>query len=255
VRRLAIVSVLAVALAACGGEDVAIGPTGETGASPSSPSPTRDSPSPTETPSGSPSPSARPFPPAWAMPIEDDVEPHELDDGELVPPGAELTDRVTLPAGGGLPDQVAVTYVIGDDPFAAEHGFAIWQRFADAPPWSVVFAFVDAPEEGVLGISVQTGELTGDGHDDVLAFEQTGGSGACGRWRVIAATPEGTDRLLQRRTCDTEILVADGALEMREAVYEPDDPHCCPSAFRFTTLEWDGERFAPTHVREEPTAS
>ena len=196
----------------------------------------------------------RPIPPAWAIPIEDDLAPTELDDAELVPPDAELTDRVTLPAAGGVPDEVAVTYVIGDDPFAAEHGFAIWQRFADAPSWSVVFAYVDAPDEGVLGISVQTGDLTGDGHDDVLTFEGTGGSGACGRWRVIAASAEATDRLLQRRTCDTEILIADGTLEMREAVYGPEDPHCCPSAFRFTTLEWGGEQFLETAVREEPTA-
>jgi hypothetical protein len=189
------------------------------------------------------------------MPIDDERPAGDLEDAELVPPDAELVDRVTLPQAGGVPDQVAVTYRTGNDPFAAEHGFAVWQRFDEAPFWSVVHAFVDSPDQGVLGIALQVGDVTGDGHDDVLAFEQTGGTGACGRWRVIAWNHGETDRLFQRRTCDTDIRVLGGRLEVREAVYAVDDPHCCPSTYRFTTLRWDGARFAKAEVREETAES
>jgi hypothetical protein len=240
--------IVAFTLTACGGA-------GGNVAGPSvSPSPDV---SPSSSPSPSPSPSQserpRPFPPAWAMPIDEDLAPADLSDEALVPPDAEVTDRVTLPAGGGLPDQVAVAYVLGDDPFAAEHGFAVWQRFTEPPAWSVVHAFVDAPSEGVLGIGLQTGDATGDGHDDVLTFEEVGGSGACGTWRAIAATPGGADEVMLRRTCDAEFTIAEGALELREAVFEPDDAHCCPSAFRYTTFEWNGERFIRSSVVVEST--
>lgn len=240
---------MAVMLSACGDG---------TTASPTSSSSPSASPSASRSPSSSPSPSTspepRPIPPAWAQPIDEDLAPEDLSDEALVPPGARLTDRVTLAAAGALPDQVAVAYVVGDDPFAAEHGFAIWQRFPDTPAWSVVLAFVDAPDEGVLGIRVQAGDVTADGHDDVLTFEETGGSGACGTWRLVAAGADGTDQRMKRRTCDAELVIAGGALELREAVYEPSDAHCCPSTFRYTTLEWNGREFVETDVVVEPTA-
>jgi hypothetical protein len=246
--------IVAFALAACGGGGDVTAPT--VSATTVSPSPSASpTPTPSPSPSPSPTPSAqpRPMPPAWAFPIDEDLAPADIPDEDLVPPDADVTDRVVLPEGGGLPDQVAVAYVLGDDPFAAEHGFAVWQRFPDPPAWSVVHAFVDAPSEGVLGIRVQAEDATDDGHDDVLTFEDIGGTGACGTWRVTAATPGGADEIMRRRTCDAEFVIVPGGLELSEAVYEPDDAHCCPSAFRHTTFEWNGERFVRTDVVVEPT--
>jgi hypothetical protein len=59
--------------------------------------------------------------------------------------------------------------------------------------------------------------------------------------------------VLRRRTCDAQFLVSPGALELRMAVFRPDDAHCCPSAFRDVTFEWDGESFERTGVVVEPT--
>jgi hypothetical protein len=214
-----------------------------------------DTPSPEPTSSPTPEPTPRPIPPAWAAPIEDDLDPDDLPDERLVPPGATVTDRVTLAEGGGLPDQVAVSYVLGSDPFAAEHGVAVWERFSDPPAWSVVLAFLNEPAEGILGIGFQSGDVTGDLHDDVLSFEDMGGTGACGRWRVLSASATGTDVIFQDQTCDTEIRIAGQALEVREAIYGPNDPHCCPRAFRTSTLEWDGEAFAVTSTDREPAGT
>ena len=255
VRRLTVVFILAAALAACDEGGTTTTPT--TRPSPiatTGPSET-STPEPTLTTSPEPSPSPRPIPPAWAEPIGDDLGPDALPDDALVPPGAQLTDRLTLPAAAGIPDGVAVAYVLGADPFAAEHGFALWQRFNEAPAWSVVFAFVDPPREGILGIRLGSGDLTDDGHAEVLAFEDRGGTGACGTWRVIAPAPGGAAETFRRTTCDTQIRIAGHVLEVRQAVYEPDDPHCCPSAFRLSTLRWNGSRFSRIASRIEPAAA
>lgn len=251
VRRLALLALLLVGAAACDGDDRPEPTRTPSPTGPVSPSPTA---TPIPSPSPSPSPSPRPIPPSWASPIDADLPPEDLPGDALVPTGAELTARIVLPSAGAVPDQVAVAYAVGDDPFAREHGFAIWQRFPEPPAWSVVFAFVDAPRAAVLGIRLQSGDLTGDGHDDVLVFEETGGTGACGRWKVIAATSEATDVAFERKTCDAEFLVRAGALQLREAVYEPGDPHCCPSAFRYATYEWDGSTFVETSSRLELAA-
>ena len=116
-----------------------------------------------------------------------------------------------------------------------------------------MYAFTDRPRAGVLGVSSQTGDVTGDELADRLTLEDLGGSGACGRYRVVAGTATGAEEVFSRQVCDTEIFIAGGSLTVREAVFEPGDPHCCPSAFRTSTLEWDGEAFVETSSTEEPT--
>ena len=249
-RRLAAVAILALALGGCGGTERSLPTPSPVPGGTGSPS-ISHSPVPTSPPGPTAAPS-RPIPPAWATPIEGDVPPEDLDVTSLVPAEADPTSRVVLPAAGGVADQVAVAYVVGADPFAAEHGFAIWQRFDEPPAWSVVYAFVDAIAAGVLGIDVQSGDLTGDGHAETLTFEETGGSGACGRWRVVLTSLEDTRQVWSRRTCDTTATIADGALQVREAIFGPEDPHCCPGAFRTTTLTWEGGSFVETGVEESP---
>jgi hypothetical protein len=248
------VFVLAAALAACDEGGTAATPTARPSPSATTGPSVTVTPEPTPPTSPEPSPSARPIPPAWAAPIDDDLHPEALPDEALVPPDAQVTDRLTLPAVSGIPDGVAVAYVLGADPFAAEHGFALWQRFEEAPAWSMVFAFVDPPREGILGIRLVAGDLTDDGYQDVLAFEDRGGTGACGTWRVITPDPGAASEIFRRTTCDTQIRIAGDAMEVREAVYEPGDPHCCPSAFRLSTLRWNGLRFRETVSRIEPAA-
>lgn len=243
-------TLLALAAAACsdGGEPTA------------SPSPTRTTeplPSPTPEPSEpSSSPSASPTP--WFVPDSVRVPadaPTTLDDpaaidavetgdlAPLAPPGAEVTRSAVLVAADDLADQLALTWRRGDDPFSAEHGFVVWQRFPDDPTWRALYAFTDRPRKGVLGIRLDADDLNRDATLDALTFEQQGGTGACGIWRVIVSTPGAAVEVLRRSTCDTEIRIARGGLSVREAVYEPDDPHCCPSHIRNSRLEWDGETF------------
>jgi hypothetical protein len=255
VRRLPLVLVFAAALAACDEDGPATTPTPRPSPSVTSGPSESEAPEPTVSPSSEPSPTPRPIPPAWAVPIDDDVDPEALEDEALIPPDAQLTDRLTLPAASGIPDGVAVAYVLGADPFSAEHGFALWQRFDEAPAWSVVLAFVDPPRTGILSIRLEAGDLTADGHPEILAFEDRGGTGACGTWRVIAPAPGAAAEVFRRTTCDTQIRISGDVLEVREAIFEPGDPHCCPSSFRLSTLRWNGLRFREITSEIEPAAT
>ena len=169
------------------------------------------------------------------------MPPEELPVESLAPPGAEVISTWYLTPPEDLVAQVGLAWTRGADPFAAEHGFAVWQRFPDRPPWRVVYAFTDPPAAGVLGVRFDAADLTGDAIGDALTFEDMGGSGACGLWRVVESGAGFATEIFRRMTCDTEIQVADAALRIRAAVYEPGDSHCCPSRFRTTTLRWDGE--------------
>ena len=228
---------------------------------PPSPTPTFTAPSPS--PSASPTPTSSASPSLSPSPIEPTLQlpgdaPTSLDDpaaltgvaaGDLTPlapPGSEVTHSTFLVTPEDLIDQIVLTWRRGDDPFAAEQGVVVWQRFEGSPPWRAVYAFTDKPRKGVLGIDLETHDLTGDGVPDAFTFEQRGGTGACGTWRVIASTPGAAIEVFRRSACDTEIRIDGGALAVREAVFEPDDPHCCPSAIRYAALEWDGEDFVET---------
>jgi hypothetical protein len=182
-----------------------------------------------------------------------DVAPEDLPHGELVPTGAEVDDAVEVDD-----DAVALTWVLGDDPFRSEHGLAVWRRSpGGSPPWRATFAIREPPRAGVLGIlmtwTVQ--DLTGDGLADILFLESLGGSGTCGTWGVVQLTPGRDDQTFRRQLCDGTVdpLLRRPGLSIQESFFGPDDPHCCPSGQRTSTLEWNGARWRVTSVEEVAT--
>lgn len=243
-RRLAAILGLALALSACAGEDL------PAVRSPSGGSPSgavSRTPSPTATPSTSPSATPAPALPDDApTELADPWTASELADAAfapMLPPGAVTT---VSEIGADPVEQIALAWLRGDDPFASEVGLVVWQRAEADAPWRAVYGFTDEPADGVLTVGLEAGDVTGDGVTDLLSREDTGGSGACATWRVIASAPGDVREIWRRRSCDTTVRIDDGRLALREAMYEPDDPHCCPSAFRYSTLEWDGEAFVRT---------
>lgn len=246
----------ALTLVACGGREVRLPP---------SPSPSASTPTSTPTPSSSPTggPSASPSPPSPSsgprpdlqLPRDAPTELAERVDAEdiagagyawVLPPGAGVLQARTTE---GAVVQIALAWYRGEDPFARQSGLVVWRRFPDAPPWRAVFAFTNRPGEGVLGIALEQADLTGDGVPDLLVREDTGGTGACARWRVVVSTPDGADEAWRHEACDTRVEVSRGRLLLREAIFGPEDPHCCPSGFRERILAWDGEAFTQIRVR------
>lgn len=254
-RRAIRVAALVLLAAACTGDPTAE-PSPTTTTSPS-PSPSGVPTTATATTEPSPAPPVEPIsiPPGVPGSFEPDVEPSEVPPGSLVPPGTTITD--VWYADTPVAQTILVAYVEpGTDPLRREHALVVWRRFEGQPdPWRPVLGLHDPPERGVLGIRALIGDATGDGSPDALTFEDTGGSGACGTWRVLDLAAN--VQVFARTTCDTTIDLSTDpvGLSIREAVYEPGDAHCCPSAMRTTVLTFDAATgdWVVASTRTEPT--
>jgi len=221
--------------AACSGEPVS-SPTGAASTPPASASPTAS-------PSASPSPGGgvEPVnvPTGTPASFDEDLDPSDVPAEALIPPGTTVTDVWTTETAAG--STILVAFVDpGTDPFRLEHGLVVWRRFAGEPePWRPVFGLLDPPERGVIEMRAIIGDATGDGSPDALTFEDTGGSGACGTWRVIDLAANAA--VFTRKTCDTTIDLSSDppGLVVREAVFAPGDAHCCPSSTKTSVLTFD----------------
>jgi hypothetical protein len=235
---LARVIALALLAAACGGSAVA---------PPVMPSP---SPAPPLTSASSPpSPSSVP---AGVEVVELDVGAADLAPEELVPARADVTGTWIL-AGGSAETLLVAWSRRSPDPLVSGHGYALFRRMPDLGQWWGVYRRDIGRRAGVFGVSALTADLTGDGAEDALVLEQTGGTGACGTYRVIDA--EAAESVFERLVCDTRIApsTAPVGIAMRRAVYGPDDPHCCPSGIRTTILVYEGGgSWAKDSVTDEP---
>lgn len=221
------------------------------------PAPTTTEGSRSPAPSQEPTPSVAETPPPAAIPAgvpatyDDDVSARELPVEELIPPGDEVTsvDRATVGDG----EAVVVSFATpGPDPLAQARGFVVWRRTTGAdPPWRATYGVAHGRRSGVLAISAETTDLTGDGSADALIREETGGSGACATYRVVDLTL-GTP-LWKRAVCDAEIQPNPDPIGLFEVarIYGPEDAHCCPSSIRERVLTWNGARFQV--VSEEST--
>ena len=235
--------ILALAGAACSGSDeptaapsgATVPTTTETMETTPSPAPTTASPSPS--PTLTVDPDVR-LPQGMPSIVEDAADLVAIASGELgplVPSGASYENRSTIEDPF---EQIALTWSDGVPP-EGRSGLIVWQRSEDGT-WRAVYAFTDPARRGVFGIRVDTGDLTGDAIADILSFEDVGGSGACGTYRVIATSAGDASEILRREACDTQMAISSGDLRIREAIFRADDPHCCPSAFRESVLRWNG---------------
>ncbi len=182
------------------------------------------------------------------------VDAVDLPPEALVPAGTDPSELWPVVAPDGTRFALVAFAEPGDDPLRQARGMIVWRRFDDAPPWRPVFGFSDAADAGVVQIRATIGDATGDGSPDALTFEDTGGSGACGVWRVLDLAAN--TQVFERHTCDTTIeLSADPVgLSVREAVFEEGDAHCCPSAFTVSILEFEGSPdWTVVSTIEQPT--
>ncbi len=239
-------------LAACGeGDPAAVDPAPSIATTPvpTGSSATPESPAPPATPSPVPA-----LPPGVPTSFDEDVPARDVPSEALIPPGTKPSERWDADTSAG--ETIVVTYFEpGGDPFVQARGFVQWRRSEDATPaWIPVFGIAHPKREGVLGFQGVTGDATGDGSDDLLLLAATGGSGACGTWRVIDLAA--AEQRWSKTLCDAQVdLHADPAgLAINEAVYGPEDPHCCPSAFRTTVLVYRDGGFVKDSVRSTPAA-
>lgn len=173
--------------------------------------------------------------PPW---FEGDVSAANVPAAALVPLKTEVTGTWYGVASNG--EAIVVAWQEpGRDPLRMARGFAVWRRLSGG--WGPVHAELLPKSSGVLGISGYPTEVTADASDDVLLRLDTGGSGACARTIVLdlaSGAPiydeEGCDRIVEPHAGPTGLLVT-------TSVYEPGDPHCCPSARLETVLTYAGD--------------
>jgi hypothetical protein len=174
---------------------------------------------------------------------DDDVPASELPVNDLIPRGDQVTGVERAMTAGG--EAVVIAFATpSPDPFAQARGFVVWRRTDGADPaWRAAYGLAHGKRDGVLAISTETTDLTGDGSDDALIREETGGSGACATYRVVDLAP-GTP-LWKRSVCDAEIQPSPEPIGLFEVarIYGPEDAHCCPSSIRERVLTWNGNRF------------
>ena len=213
--------------------------------------------------SGTPAPNATPssatpspvgVPPGTPPSFERDVDASLVPPERLVPTGTTVSDVwYAMPAGGSA---ILVAYARPTgDPLHADHGLVVWRRFpGSSEPWRPLLGLRDPPARGVIQIRATIGDVTGDGSPDALTFEDTGGSGVCGIWRVLDLSANAI--VFRRKTCDTtiDLSTAPAGLIVREAIYAPGDAHCCPSATKISVLTYDGpSAWSTVSATVEPT--
>jgi hypothetical protein len=234
-RRAIWATTFVVLATACGGDTV---PT-----SPAATSPSRSEPTPSAPPSEdpSPNPSIEPvnIPAGTPASFPDAVDAAALPADALVPTGTTPTDTWPATSPDGTQFALIAFAAPSDDPLRQARGLVMWRRFDDTPPWRPVYGLSDPAHDGVLEIHSLIGDATGDGSPDALTFEDTGGSGACGTWRVLDLAANAG--IFRRTTCDTTIELSGDptGLVIRRSIYDEGDAHCCPSAIRITVLTFD----------------
>ncbi len=210
-------------------------------------------------------PPSAPTPTASALPTlpagVPSTYPRDVPAGDV--PLRALIPRGTAPEGSWYArtptgDAIVVAYARrGPDPFRAQRGFVVWRRSAGvAPFWRAIAGVGHAADEGVASTRILIADVTGDGVPDALVNEITGGSGACGTWRVVEL--EGGAELWNRGLCDAQVVpAADPAgIEITRAVFGPGDAHCCPGATRTTVLTYAGDgRWVVAATKLTPTGA
>ncbi|EQD88114.1 hypothetical protein A8924_0579 [Saccharopolyspora erythraea NRRL 2338] len=85
-------------------------------------------------------------------------------------------------------------------------------------------------------------DLTADGEDDLVVRVDSGGSGGMLAAYVYSVRESELRQVFAFEGLDFDVRVSDGKLEVVQAVFAPDDPHCCPSSHETRTYAWNGER-------------
>jgi hypothetical protein len=180
--------------------------------------------------------------------------PHDVPLQALVPTRGRVRSAWFVPPAAGIPPEIVLTW---DDDLGL-HGLSVWQRarapFAD---WRRIY-LLRRDESLVEKLTATFGDATGDGHDDVLVFQDQDGSGGWGTYRLLAVVA-GRMRQLYVRVASsdwTAIHLARGALVVRDGIGKDPrsagDIHCCPRFIRTRVKRWNGRALVDVKVTTRP---
>jgi hypothetical protein len=227
-RRLAALAALTLTVSACSGR-----PSSSTGRSQG----------PTLVPTAGPSVEPVALPSGTPPSYDAAVAVAALPPTALVPNGTMPSAIWTATAPDGTQFAIVAFAASGGDPLRRARGLIVWRRFPGSPPWRPVLGFSDAADAGIVQIQALIGDVTGDGWPDAITFEDGGGSGVCGTWRVLDLSANA--QIYRQHRCDTTLDVSTdpAGLALHAAVYRSGDAHCCPSETRTTILTYADGRW------------
>jgi hypothetical protein len=189
-------------------------------------------------------------------------DPHDFDLSLLIPAGSRLRQAWFI-HGGHLPDQVLVEWIRSET--VSLYGY----RFSDAVRWGLTLwtqtpftpANYQAPWKGVaiplLGLApgapnmrVALGDVTSDGHPDVLVEQYPHTNHGCGPHEVVATLAHGRSwRIFRANLCETTLRGSRGLLALNLPYYVDGDSVCCWSKIEKVRLRWNGLRFVKAFDR------
>ena len=177
----------------------------------------------------------------------------------LVPRDTAVRQSWRLPPADGVPEQVVVTWARpADDVQPDEYGLALWQfengagrrlYGFNAPP------FRRKGDVRVHGIGVATDDVSGDGHLDVLSWQDLGGTSGYGVYRLVITGKNSARQVFRRaNVIDNETIgLRSGALIIdrgrKGSEGRPTAIHPGYKRWRRTFHRWDGRRLVPTQRR------
>ena len=100
-------------------------------------------------------------------------------------------------------------------------------------------------------------DLTGDRIEEAVAIVESGGTmGDLGA--AVFGLEQGTPRLLGYVEGGGRVEVTfgkdvAGLINVKQGVYAPTDPLCCPTGIRETVYQWDGAKFSPISSQTLPS--
>lgn len=189
----------------------------------------------------------RPAPPPIV--VAGGVSPHQLRLFELVPAGAGIMGAWFVPATDELGPMVVLTWTRGGEgePYVQQEGLGVWHytaRTDGGGAWRVGYVLLRRPSD-ISDVAVHLGDVTGDGHKDVVFVVDLGGTAGCGPWRVVSRHGGGVREVFHRYICEGGIRIARGELLIERPVYRKDCPgvHGCRDRHRRIIARWNGSEF------------
>ena len=186
-----------------------------------------------------------PEPSTVPVPIDDRTAPLS----QIVPTDARI-QAVVSPRAPTPAVLVVWQRSFGQERPYVETAVALWNRpvIDEIATWRRVFSLHATESEGVERMDVDTADLTGDGRDDFLVFEDMDGSGGCGLYRVYRAAAASATEIWRRHACTDwkstflqgHVLVTEDGVGQTAA--SKGQIHCCPRLIRRTEYRWNGSR-------------